>query len=585
MSKVYPGWKADLLALVNKNNGLSLTEADVKFDTFIPAEHPEACKVTIKPADKSPYFSEQSLVYVRRDLAKAFAGVPLRFIVGADVTIRNVVENIASTYGINFDLAVDFLEADLAKTVDFTTGGQQEVTLSPAETSYVWAGNLKVMVVNDKLDLITIIKKTDLTELHYYQETDKTKGSLMMATTGALSDLSEPYIDMSVGRVIPITFYERVLDVMVENEEITADDKKAAMKLLETDENRSVTFQQYGRAQLAATEKADWTIGSLYGKFVVAYYTDNAGKYVLKTNGGTVTLDLDGWEGISVDWGDGQKETLEGTTTKATHTYADTNEYTVTATGRVKDINGEQTIRGDITEIVNWDNGMASSPSTSNCNSLAKVPNRIPERWTALRKLFQYTNAINDTNIEQWDTSRIVDMSQCFNNCGKMNLDLSRWDVSSVKDMNNMFCACYEFEGKGLDTWDVSKVEDMSYMFYSITSKKFGSTIVNWKTTSLTNARSMFSNTKFNSDISGWDVSKVTDMTSMFAYTDLFNQNIAKWNIGSLRKVDLMFRGAKVFNQDLSKWDVSKITSGLDTIGKDAAVWKEEFRPGYKASA
>lgn len=584
MSKVYPGWKTDLLALVNKNNGLSLTETDVKFDAFVPAEHPEVCQVTIKPGDNSPYFFDQSLTYVRRDIANAFTGIPLRFIVSTDVAFRNIVETIAEKYGINFDLAVDFLETDLNKKVSFETSGIQTVQLPMAESSYVWSGHLQVQVINDKLDLLTIIKNYQLTELEYLQTNSDEKGSLALASLGTLVDLGNPSVDMSVGRQLPISYFEDVLNVLVGHNEITAEDKTQAMALLQADENRTVLFLQRGRAQIAVTEKDDWQIGSLTGAMIVSYFTDNSGKYILKTVGGSVNFDLKGWEKITIDWGDGNKVTLDDGVTVAEHTYTSKTEYTITATGSVKDGNAEQTIRGyNITEIVNWDNGMFRAPLTMNLSALRTVPNRIPEKWTSLDEMFQYMSILNDPNIQEWDVSRITSMYKTFCGCSKLNLDFSKWNVSRVTDMSWMFQACYDFVGTGLDKWDVSKVTNMGYMFSTCTALD-GEKLVNWNTSKVTAMNSMFSNTKFNSDISGWDTQSLTDTSSMFAYTDNFNQDISGWNIINLRKVDLMFREAKAFNQDLSGWDVSNITSGLNNIGLNAKVWKEEFRPGYKAA-
>lgn len=585
MSTVYPGWKADLLALVNRKNMLSLKETDVKFESFIPAEHPEVCQVTIKPGDNSPYFFEQSLTYVRRDIANAFTGIPLRFIVSTDVAFRNIVDSIAEKYGINFDLAVDFLEADLNKKISFETSGIQSVELPIAESSYVWSGHLQVQVINDTLDLITIIQVYQITGLHYLQETDTTKGSLVLATAAALDDLTVPSVDMSVGRQLPIEYFERMLNALVEAGEITDDDKAQALTVLQTDENRAVLFLQRGKAHIAVTQKDDWQIGNLYGAMIVCYYTDNAGKYILKTNGGTVTFDLSGWENIVVDWGDGNKATLDEGVVKAEHTYTDENEYIVTATGVVKNGNATQTIRGgSITEIVNWDNGMARSPSCLNLNSLTSVPNRIPEKWISISSIFNYMPVLNDPNIGEWDVSRIVDMNKAFSGCSKLNIDFSKWVTSRVTDMGWMFQACYALTGTGLDKWNVSNVTDMEYMFSSCTSLD-DAKIVEWQTGNVVAMNSMFSNTKFNGDISGWDTGKLTDTSNMFAYTDKFNQDISGWNTSKLRKVDLMFREAKAFNQDLSGWDISNITSGLNNIGLNAAVWKEEYRPGYKASA
>lgn len=584
MSTVYPGWKADLLALVNQKNKLSLTESDVKFESFVPAEHPEVCQVTIKPGDNSPYFFDQSLTYVRRDIANAFTGIPLRFIVSTDVAFRNIVETIAEKYGINFDLAVDFLETDLNKKVSFETSGIQTVQLPMAESSYVWSGHLQVQVINDKLDLLTIIKNYQLTGLEYLQANSDEKGSLALASLGTLVDLGNPSVDMSVGRQLPISYFEDVLNVLVSHNEITAEDKTQAMALLQTDENRTVLFLQRGMAQIAVTEKDDWQIGNLTGAMIVSYFTDNAGKYILKTGGGSVNFDLKGWEKISIDWGDGNKTTLDDGVTAANHTYADNNEYTITATGSVKDGNAEQTIRGfNITEIINWDNGMFRAPLTMNLAALHTVPNRIPEKWTSLDEMFQFLSTLNDPNIQEWDVSRITSMYKAFSGCAKLNIDFSKWNVSRVTDMSWMFQACYEFVGTGLDKWDVSNVRDMSYLFSNCNALD-GDKIVNWKTDNLVYANSMLSSIKFNSDISGWNTSKLQEVVNMFAYNTAFNQDISGWNTQSLRKIDLMMRNNTAFNQDLSGWDVSNVISGKDNVGQGATNWPRERWPGYVAA-
>lgn len=584
MSTVYPGWKADLLALVNQKNKLSLTESDVKFESFVPAEHPEVCQVAIKPGDNSPYFFDQSLTYVRRDIANAFTGIPLRFIVSTDVAFRNIVETIAEKYGINFDLAVDFLETDLNKKVSFETSGIQTVQLPMAESSYVWSGHLQVQVINDKLDLLTIIKNYQLTGLEYLQANSDEKGSLALASLGTLVDLGNPSVDMSVGRQLPISYFEDVLNVLVSHNEITAEDKTQAMALLQTDENRTVLFLQRGIAQIAVTEKDDWQIGNLTGAMIVSYFTDNAGKYILKTGGGSVNFDLKGWEKISIDWGDGNKSTLDDGVTAANHTYADNNEYTITATGSVKDGNAEQTIRGfNITEIINWDNGMFRAPLTMNLAALHTVPNRIPEKWTSLDEMFQFLSTLNDPNIQEWDVSRITSMYKAFSGCAKLNIDFSKWNVSRVTDMSWMFQACYEFVGTGLDKWDVSNVRDMSYLFSNCNALD-GDKIVNWKTDNLVYANSMLSSIKFNSDISGWNTSKLQEVVNMFAYNTAFNQDISGWNTQSLRKIDLMMRNNTAFNQDLSGWDVSNVISGKDNVGQGATNWPRERWPGYVAA-
>lgn len=152
MSTVYPGWKADLLALVNRKNKLSLKESDVKFDSFIPAEHPGVCQVTIKPSDNSPYFFEQSLTYVRRDIAKAFLGIPIKIVLESveTTTIRAVIQAISDQYGFIFEPDVDFDSATLATTINFRDDTSKKILIPIANTSMVWRGRLDLIVTNQR---------------------------------------------------------------------------------------------------------------------------------------------------------------------------------------------------------------------------------------------------------------------------------------------------------------------------------------------------------------------------------------------------------------------------------------------------
>ena len=64
--------------------------------------------------------------------------------------------------------------------------------------------------------------------------------------------------------------------------------------------------------------------------------------------------------------------------------------------------------------------------------------------------------------VEDWDTSKITDMSNLFKFRRKFNNDISNWDVSNVTNMEYMFFECNKFNK---NKWNVSSIKNMEKMF------------------------------------------------------------------------------------------------------------------------
>ncbi|HDC4419159.1 TPA: BspA family leucine-rich repeat surface protein [Enterobacter hormaechei] len=454
--KLKQSWKNELLALVNSKNSLQLTLDDVKFELTEPvSEVPGTVVVTIKPNDNSRYFNEQSLTYVRRDIAKNFTGIPLRVIVKKDTAVRDIISTIAKRYGLVFDTTVDFLESELNKRITFADTGIKDVTVPVANTSYVWAGNLQFNIANDTLSLITIIKQTDLTNLVYLDGVEAdTSGSLLLATTSVIDENGNA--ETTEG-VLDAEYFQNVLKVMVRYNDITSEQMQQAMQTINQSEDvRRVEVMSYGDAELLVTTKKDWTIGSLKGVMVVGRASPKPIQYVLKTKGGTIILSLDGWTNVNIDWGDGNKTTQDSGDNEYQHNYADTTERTIVATGtptNIEDTDVQQSFTGgNITEIVDWNNGLPKAPSLLAANSLIKVPDYIPAYWTSLESMFTRCSAINDVNITKWNTRNITSMKDLFYGCATFNQPIGSWDVSSVKNADNMLSGCFAFN-QDLSGW------------------------------------------------------------------------------------------------------------------------------------
>jgi surface protein len=122
------------------------------------------------------------------------------------------------------------------------------------------------------------------------------------------------------------------------------------------------------------------------------------------------------------------------------------------------------------------------------------------------------------SDMPEWNTEFVTDMSALFQNAHAFNQDIGNWDVSSVTDMRIMFGAAAKFDGD-LSNWDVSSVTDMSAMFLG--AVKFQG-----------------------KGLSRWDVRGVTSTSNMFNGASMFRGDITAWDLGSGTSADGMFDGA-----------------------------------------
>lgn len=118
--------------------------------------------------------------------------------------------------------------------------------------------------------MITIIKKTDLTNLVYLDGVEAdTSGSLLLATASIIDDNGNT--ETTEG-VLDAEYFQNVLNVMVRYNDITSEQMQQAMQTINQSEDaRRVEVRSYGDAELLVTTKKDWVIGSLKGAMVVGH--------------------------------------------------------------------------------------------------------------------------------------------------------------------------------------------------------------------------------------------------------------------------------------------------------------------------
>ena len=172
------------------------------------------------------------------------------------------------------------------------------------------------------------------------------------------------------------------------------------------------------------------------------------------------------------------------------------------------------------------------------------------------------------TGWENFNTSRVTDMSFMFTNCRHLSeIDLSNFDTRNVTDMTAMF----EEYGIGrisldLSSFDTSKVTTMERLFYKSGINSLN--ISSFDTRNVTNMSLMFSNCELLTelDLSHFDTSNVTDMSYMFQLCrNMKNVILSSFNTSNVTNMQYMFFefGCLVENPslDLSNFDTSKVTS------------------------
>ena len=135
----------------------------------------------------------------------------------------------------------------------------------------------------------------------------------------------------------------------------------------------------------------------------------------------------------------------------------------------------------------------------------------------ALRFHKYIDNSYNNL-IYSWDTSKVTDLSYCFQGCGYLrSLDLSSWDTSKVTDLGYCFEGCISLQSLDLSSWDISKVTDLGYCFQGCGSLQ-------------------------SLDLSSWDTSKVTDLRYCFeGCRALQSLDLSSWDISNVRSLEYTF--------------------------------------------
>ena len=294
---------------------------------------------------------------------------------------------------------------------------------------------------------------------------------------------------------------------------------------------------------------------------------------VLADGGVTVYLPLSGQSRLTVDWGDGSRDSYSAGS-PIFHFYSlivgdpelDVT-YTVSVTGQATNFDsrvGQGTGMSYVSAINTWGQiGLTSlDHALSNMTGLKTAIPALPPTVRTLAHMYDgLVSASAASGViapsATWVTTNVIDMSSMFADSNILISSLSGWNTSNVIDMSSMFSGDPagphpSIAALDLSSWNVANVENMD---------------------------AMFRGTDFNGSINGWNVGKVRSMAGMFARATSFNKPLDLWNISSVRNLSSMFEGATAFNRPLATWNTRSAANfhamfdGASTFDQSLSTW------------
>ena len=189
-------------------------------------------------------------------------------------------------------------------------------------------------------------------------------------------------------------------------------------------------------------------------------------------------------------------------------------------------------------------------------NNLIKQVN-VNSMIDVAKEKLKFSYSTFEKTPDYLDFTGVVDMSYMFSS-NKNLKDLSNikdWDTSKVTNMSQMFGSTYCPDFSAIKDWNVSRVTDMSYMFTSNSYITDFSFLSNWDTSKVTNMSNML------------NVSNVTDLPAIncasiesnkYPFT-LYSTNTKLVNVGGF----LNMRG---------KWDDSYGLTKLPNLTRESCI-------------
>lgn len=193
--------------------------------------------------------------------------------------------------------------------------------------------------------------------------------------------------------------------------------------------------------------------------------------------------------------------------------------------------------------------------------------NFVKNTVTDMSYMLYFCNNITELDIDDWDVSNVVSMSNLFKSCDKLTTfgqnALANWNTGNVVDMSQAFRWLKKLTAFNLEHWDVSKVKT----FYACFCNGAWTTVLDldaWDTSSCEDVSFMFHSFKTLTTlkVNGWDVRNVRTFDHFIAQmgSNFKNMDVSNWQVtNKCENLNAVFHGFKGTTLDVSGWDTSNV--------------------------
>lgn len=239
---------------------------------------------------------------------------------------------------------------------------------------------------------------------------------------------------------------------------------------------------------------------------------------------------------------------------------------------------------------------------------------KLPENAKTLIDLFNNCTGLKEIEFgEDFDTSKITDMSRMFQNCRELvSVNVKDFNTENVQYMGSIFSGCEKLETIDISGWNTISATSMNSLFNNCQNLKSITFGENWTTENVIDMGSMFyvCVSLQSLDVSGWNTAKVENMSNTFARCDnvpelnvsnwitdnvgTMNQMflgdrtithlaVENWNVENVRDMGHLFEGTGCRTLDLSKWNCKNNTSLEYTFGEMKSLEELKFGAGWNS--